>query len=71
MKLDTAKGLKIARIISGLKQAEVAAEVGISVNYLSLLENGHNRPSLDLLERFSEVYNASVSILLHESRNKI
>jgi transcriptional regulator with XRE-family HTH domain len=64
--MNIGKGLRIARAISGLKQGDVASEMGVSQNYLSLLENGHCKPSLDTLEAFAKYYDTKVSILLCE-----
>ena len=41
--------LKVARVIAGKQQSEVAAAVGITVPYLSGIENGKYVPSSNLL----------------------
>ena len=47
--------LKIKRKSSGLTQEEVAELVNITVVYLSKIENGHVRPTLDLLCQICEI----------------
>ena len=47
--------LKKKRKSSGLTQEEVAELVDITVVYLSKIENGHVRPTLDLLCQVSEI----------------
>ena len=48
-------GLKIMRLKSGLRQYEVAGQVGIPANRLSEIESGRRGPSPELLERLFEV----------------
>jgi len=48
-------GLKIMRLKSGLRQYEVAGQVGIPANRLSEIESGRREPSPELLERLFEV----------------
>ena len=47
--------LKAKRKSSGLTQEEVAELVNITVVYLSKIENGHVRPTLDLLCQICEI----------------
>ena len=47
--------LKIKRKSSGLTQEEVAELADITVVYLSKIENGHVRPTLDLLCQICEI----------------
>ena len=42
--------LKGFRVAAGLTQENVAEQVGITVVYLSKIENGHVRPTIDLLQ---------------------
>lgn len=57
------------RLLSGLTQEELAEKVGISVNYLSLLENKRREPSIDLLKSFSKELGVPVSILIAEFKS--
>ncbi len=53
--------LKERREKNGLTQKEVAEQVGISKNYLSMLENGTRNPSDKLKEKLAEIYKCSVT----------
>lgn len=46
--------LKVARVIAKLSQKEVTAAVGITVPYLSMIENGASTPSPRLLRDLKE-----------------
>lgn len=65
--VNIGRGIKFVRVAAGIKQGAMAARLGISQNYLSLLENNKAEPSLALLRRISEEFNVPVSFLLLES----
>ncbi|HEX6827113.1 MAG TPA: helix-turn-helix transcriptional regulator [Nitrospiraceae bacterium] len=44
--------LKLLRVSKDIPQHELAHALGITANYLSLLEHGHREPSLTLLRKF-------------------
>lgn len=76
MTLDIMKGnamigdiLKRTRMIYGYKASEMSELLQISKSYLSEIENNKKKPSLDLLEKYSEIYGMKLSslILLSES----
>lgn len=46
-----------ARRRAELKQSEVAEKVGISAQWLSMVEKGRKLPSNDLVERLAALYN--------------
>jgi len=48
--------LKEARETCGFKQEEVAQKIGITREYLSLLENGRRNPPLRMLQKLAELY---------------
>nr|WP_298890081.1 helix-turn-helix transcriptional regulator [uncultured Acinetobacter sp.] len=48
----------------GISQTELSSQFGISNSYLSEIENGKKKPSLDLLEKYSEQFDMPVSSLL-------
>ena len=56
--------LKDLRALSGRKQADVAAEAGISREYLSALENGRQRLVRDLAEKLAAIYGVSPADLM-------
>ncbi len=46
--------LKLLRTAANLKQAPLAQDLGVTVNYLSLVENNRREPSLSFLKKFAE-----------------
>ena len=64
--MNVGKGIKFVRVASDLKQGEMAGRLGISQNYLSLLENNKAEPSMALLKKISEVFCVPVAFLLWE-----
>lgn len=56
--------LKKLRNIYGLKASEMSTKLGISPSYLSEIENGKKQPSLELLEKYSSVFDIKLSSLI-------
>ena len=56
--------LKMLRSIYGLTGKELAKSLQISTSYLSEIENGKKSPSLDLLEKYSTVFDIKLSTLI-------
>lgn len=56
--------LKLLRTAAGLKQGPLADDLGVTVNYLSLVENGHKEPSLTFLKKFTARMNVPLGYLL-------
>lgn len=52
----------------GMTQEDLAEKVGISVNFVSLIENGKNM-SLDTMIKIANTFNVSVDYLLNDSMN--
>jgi transcriptional regulator with XRE-family HTH domain len=55
--------LRQIRLERGMTQERFAEKVGVSVDFLSLIERGINAPSFPTLERFSKHLKMSVSDL--------
>lgn len=64
--MDIGKGLRFIRVAAGLQQKDLAQRLGISQNYLSLLENNKAEPSLSLLRKVSDEFDIPTSFLLWE-----
>ncbi len=64
--MNIGKGLKFVRVAAELQQKEMAERLGISQNYLSLLENNKAEPSVTLLRKVAEVFQVPASFLLWE-----
>ena len=48
----------------GISQTDLSNQFGISNSYLSEIEKGKKKPSLDLLEKYSEQFDMPLSSLL-------
>lgn len=56
--------LQRMRKIYGYKAIEMSKKLGISNSYLSEIENNKKQPSLELLEKYSNVFGIKVSSLI-------
>jgi transcriptional regulator with XRE-family HTH domain len=56
--------IKAARIAKGLTQAEAAKTLGVGQKYISKLELGDKRPSVEMLAKLAQLYGVSESYLL-------
>ena len=68
--LVISKRIKEERIKLNLTQEELAEKIGMSYKYLSNIERGVDKPSLDLLIRLSEELRISVLKLFIDEKNK-
>lgn len=64
--VDIGRSIKFVRVAANLRQGEMARRLGISQNYLSLLENNKAEPSLSLLRRISSEFHVPMSFLFLE-----
>jgi len=60
--MSLGKNIKLARFNAGLKQKELAELLGISTNYLSLVENDKREPSISFLKALADEINIPVGI---------
>ena len=58
------QALKLLRRFQGLNQSVLAEKLGVSRSYISELESGNRTPSLDLLNRYADIFNIPVSSLV-------
>ena len=57
--------LRLMRVFHDMSQANLVDKLGISKSYLSEIEKGEKKKvTLDLLERYSHVFNIPVSSLM-------
>ena len=61
--------LKRLRGIYGYSAKEMSELLGISSSYLSEIENGKKKVSIDLLDRYSELFGLRVSTLVRFSED--
>ncbi len=55
------KRIAFFRKLRNLTQAELAEKVGLSSNFIALIESGRRAPSFETLEKLIEVLNVSVN----------
>jgi len=60
MKLGTA--IKLVRTSSGLTQRGVANDLGVTSNYISLIEGGKREPSVSFLKKLAVLFKVPVSL---------
>lgn len=58
------KALKIVREVHRMKQGELADSLGISKSYLSELERGEKKVSLDVLKKYADAFDVPASTFL-------
>ncbi len=58
------KALRLIRQYHNINQTQLASKLSISSSYLSELESGKKEPTLDILERYSRVFNVPLSSLI-------
>ncbi len=61
--------LKRTRSIYGYKASEMCTELGISASYLSEIENNKKKPSLEILQKYADIYGIKLSSLILLSEN--
>lgn len=54
--MEIGRELKLRRLEEGLTLEVVSKKVGVTANYISLIERGKNKPNNDLLDKFTELY---------------
>ncbi len=65
------KRIAFFRKLRSLTQGELAEKVGLSNNFIALIESGKRAPSFETLEKLIEVLNVSVSQIFNfEELNK-
>lgn len=61
------EALRLIRVFHDLNQTQLAEKLGISRSHLSEIESAKKTPSMDLLSKYSEVFNIPPSSLLYFS----
>jgi transcriptional regulator with XRE-family HTH domain len=62
--------IKLCRSRRGLSQGELAREVGLSVSYLSLIEQGKRTPNLEILEAVAKGLKIPLNVLVFLASDK-
>jgi transcriptional regulator with XRE-family HTH domain len=58
------RALKLVRVYHNLAQVEAAHLIGLSKSYISEIESGQKKVSLEVLEKYSEAFKIPVSSLM-------
>ncbi len=58
------EALRLVRVFHDLNKSEAAARIGLSKSYVTELERGDKKVSLDVLEKYSTAFDIPVSSLL-------
>ncbi|BCM85130.1 helix-turn-helix domain-containing protein [Methylobacterium indicum] len=63
------EALRLIRVYHDLRQSEAATKIGISKSYLSEIEKGSKKPTLDLVEKYATAFDVPVSSIMFFSEN--
>lgn len=63
------EALRLIRVYHDVRQSEMAEKLKISKSYLSEIEGGKKKPTLELVERYSELFKIPVSSIMFFSEN--
>lgn len=58
------EALRLIRVFHDLKQFELADRLKVSKSHISEIENNNKKPSIDLIEKYSEEFNIPVSAIM-------
>lgn len=67
------EALRLIRILNNIKSKDMAEKLGISSSYLSQIENNKRRPTLEIIEKYAEIFEmrtSSLIFLLEEYQDK-
>jgi transcriptional regulator with XRE-family HTH domain len=56
--------LRLIRVFHDMNQADVADKLGLSKSYISELEQGRKKPSIEVLEKYAALFRIPLSSLL-------
>lgn len=58
------EALRLLRIFYGYKSAEIAEKLEISQSYVSEIENNKKQPTMEILDKYAQVFNLKKSTLM-------
>jgi transcriptional regulator with XRE-family HTH domain len=61
--MEVGTTVRFLRLSAGLKQSDLAARLGVSPNYISLIENNKRDPSLSFLRDLSDEFGVPLGLL--------
>ena len=66
-----AREIKLMRLKSGMSQAQLAAKVGLDVNYISKIERNKRTPRIGTLLKICHALNSTLAGLIMKSEEQI
>ena len=63
MTIETNRTIKTVRTKLRLSQEQMASDLGVSANYISLIENGKKKPGMNFLEKVADKYDIPLIVL--------
>jgi len=63
------EALRLIRVYHDMNQTKAAKKLGISNSYLSEIEKGHKRPTLDLIEQYASLFKIPKSSIMFFAEN--
>ena len=63
------EALRLIRVYHDMRQSEVAEKLGMSSSYLSEIEKGTKKPTLELVEKYAALFQVPASSILFFSEN--
>jgi transcriptional regulator with XRE-family HTH domain len=58
------EALRLLRVFHDLKQRELAEKLGISASHVSELEKGNRTPSLEVIQKYADVFRIPASSIM-------
>lgn len=63
------KALRIVRVFEGMTQVQASGKLGISQSYISEIERGDKTPTLEVINKYAEVFGIPASAIMLFSEN--
>lgn len=57
------EALRLIRVLHGTKVKDLSEKIKISAGYISDIENGNKKPSVDIIEKYAEFFETTPSAL--------
>lgn len=58
------EALRLIRVLHGTKVKDLAETIKISAGYISDIENGNKKPTIDVIEKYAEFFGTTSSALM-------
>ena len=64
--MSLGQNIKVLRVTKNISQKDLAKKLGITPNYLSMIENAAKKPSLTLIEKLAQVLEVPLATFFGE-----